>query len=525
MKSIPQKGKTWTYIVFIGLGLGHLLPFNCFITAYEYFAEAFPENSYFEFAFNSVFNTATVIGLISDISLRSFLRKKVEKKRQKKIREKMQQTFLEPSNESINMNDPNVENRRNFSSGIIISILVFIATQIFIPVLVETVKHKSAFYITIGVVFIGGFFTGIYQANMFSFAAIFLPVHTQAVMTGQGVAGAFVSLLRIFTRLSFSNNKSGLRKSSILYFSISAFLLIVILFAFLSVLKTNFVKHFLNQFWNIGISQKNAQEYSINENVDIAKESKEIETSSEDLPNSDDALLNKNMNPNPNENQNENQNEIHENENLNQNENQNSNENQNLNENQNSNENDKLINDIHNDISPQKQEPISVKHVAKSLAKFEFGVFFVFFVTLALFPSVITRIPSTHSDLTSSDWFAIIMITVFNFFDLIGRTLPRWFPKIFSSKVLIIVIVSRSIFFVLFVLCANKLIFSDPLSIIFMVIFAISNGYCSSTIMMQAPHSLKPSERDLAGGLMTTFLQIGLVLGSCSSWIFLLMLP
>ncbi|KAJ5075037.1 equilibrative nucleoside transporter 1 isoform a [Anaeramoeba ignava] len=508
----PKDRGGWSYFVFICLGLAHLLPFNCFITAYEYFSSAFPTNKNFEFAFNSIFNSASVLGLISDIVYQN--------------RKKKKWLLI---NKDTNF-------RRNFSFGMILSLLFEIATQILVPVFIELIKGKISFYLTLILVFVGGYFTGIFQSGMFSFAAILPPKYTQAVMTGQGVAGAGVSLLRVITRVSFEDTKEGLKKSSILYFSISAFILVCVLFCFLFLLKTRFIKYHLEVFWAYSFQNKKQEEKDkLLEKSDEEYQFKSISENSNNDEKSDDPKNDlkdnlKNDSKNDlkdnlkNDLKNDSKDDLKDNLKDDLKENQNETILDDLKENQNNHlknvherdqENHKLL----------ETHKIKLKSVAKELAKFEFGVFFVFFVTLALFPSVITQIPSQKSSLTSGGWFAIIMISVFNFFDLIGRTLPRWFSRLFPFKVLFIIIVSRSVFFVLFLLSANKIIYSDALSIIFMVIFALSNGYCSSVIMMIAPHSIQPYKRDAAGSLMTAFLQIGLVVGSCSSWIFILFLP
>lgn len=52
------------------------------------------------------------------------------------------------------------------------------------------------------------------------------------------------------------------------------------------------------------------------------------------------------------------------------------------------------------------------------------SVGYSFFVTLALFPGITSKMQSSHFSVESG-WYPIILITLFNACDLTGRTLPR----------------------------------------------------------------------------------------------------
>lgn len=70
--------------------------------------------------------------------------------------------------------------------------------------------------------------------------------------------------------------------------------------------------------------------------------------------------------------------------------------------------------------------------------------------------------------------------SLFDLFDFIGRTLPRWFT-LFNEKTIWIPILLRMVFFPLFALCVKPLVFGHiAWSITFMSIFALTNGFLGS---------------------------------------------
>lgn len=71
-------------------------------------------------------------------------------------------------------------------------------------------------------------FLVVQQASLYGLSGMFPSKHTQALMTGEGVAGVLVSINRIVTKGLIDDNDSGdlnrpgLRYSTYMYFSISA---------------------------------------------------------------------------------------------------------------------------------------------------------------------------------------------------------------------------------------------------------------------------------------------------------------
>ena len=128
-----------------------------------------------------------------------------------------------------------------------------------------------------------------------------------------------------------------------------------------------------------------------------------------------------------------------------------------------------------------------------------------------------------------NDLFVPFSFLMFNLNDFIGRSLAGCCSARLSRgreghTALVASAWVRWIFFPLFMLCnVDKtqlpIVFtSDAFPIIFMVIFALSNGYLSSVMMMTAPTLVPPKFQELAGTYMVFMLLCGLGLGSLASF-------
>jgi equilibrative nucleoside transporter 1/2/3 len=122
------------------------------------------------------------------------------------------------------------------------------------------------------------------------------------------------------------------------------------------------------------------------------------------------------------------------------------------------------------------------------------------------------------------------MFLAFNGMDFCGRILAGSIDVIPSNK-LFLASAARLIFIPLFMVCNVRsnvatyksffpiLFKSDAAPLIIMFVFALTNGYVSSRLMMVAPSFVKPEDQQLAGMLMAFFLVVGLGLGSITSFV------
>uniref|UniRef100_A0A8C6PKI8 Solute carrier family 29 member 1 (Augustine blood group) n=1 Tax=Nothobranchius furzeri TaxID=105023 RepID=A0A8C6PKI8_NOTFU len=117
---------------------------------------------------------------------------------------------------------------------------------------------------------------------------------------------------------------------------------------------------------------------------------------------------------------------------------------------------------------------------------------------------------------------------LFNLCDWSGRSLTAfcmWPDK--DSLILPMSIVTRVVFVPLFMLCNVQprlqlpvFFHHDAFFIVFMILFAFSNGYLASLCMCYGPKKVLPHEAETAGAIMAFFLSLGLASGAAVSFIF-----
>ncbi|KAJ3615052.1 hypothetical protein NHX12_018620 [Muraenolepis orangiensis] len=117
---------------------------------------------------------------------------------------------------------------------------------------------------------------------------------------------------------------------------------------------------------------------------------------------------------------------------------------------------------------------------------------------------------------------------LFNMCDWAGRSLTAvclWPGG--DSAVLPLLVAGRLLFVPLFMLCNVQprallpvLFLHDGWFILFMVVFAFSNGYLASLCMCFGPQKVAQHEAETAGAIMAFFLSLGLALGAAVSFLF-----
>ncbi|XP_074093164.1 equilibrative nucleoside transporter 1 isoform X2 [Macrotis lagotis] len=175
-------------------------------------------------------------------------------------------------------------------------------------------------------------------------------------------------------------------------------------------------------------------------------------------------------------------------------------------------------------------EKSSIIAILKQIWVLALSVCLVFMITIGVFPSVTAEVQSTIAG--TSDWtkyfIPVACFFTFNVFDWAGRsltTLCMW-PKKENQWQLLALVVSRIVFIPLFMLCnvhprknLPVIFHHDAWYIVFMMVFAFSNGYLASLCMCFGPKKVKPSEAETAGTVMAFFLSLGLALGALLSFL------
>lgn len=170
-----------------------------------------------------------------------------------------------------------------------------------------------------------------------------------------------------------------------------------------------------------------------------------------------------------------------------------------------------------------------VKNIWMCISGPSLSVWFIFAVSIGLFPALIVMLESEHkctsSDRFYNDLFVPFFFVLFNLFDLVGRTVAGSTPLVFTAKNVWIGSISRVVFFPLFMMCNVRdsqlgvWFTSDAFPILFMIIFAFTNGYMASACMMLGPGAVPVKDASIAGTIMVLSLTVGLFTGSCLSFI------
>ncbi|CAE6464149.1 unnamed protein product [Rhizoctonia solani] len=193
--------------------------------------------------------------------------------------------------------------------------------------------------------------------------------------------------------------------------------------------------------------------------------------------------------------------------------------------------------------TPTPISSASIWIVARKNAYYNFSVFYVFVVTLAVFPAITTSILSVNSPdesiLFNPLIFSALHFLNFNFADLVGRALASSKPISSTSNTrLLLYSLARTAFIPLFLLCniqhkpkfgslvdgSSKPFFnSDIAYMLILFAFGLTNGHASTLVLMAAPSKvmnpgLELYESKTAARIAQFCLVGGLVVGSATSF-------
>ncbi|GMF13800.1 unnamed protein product [Phytophthora lilii] len=179
---------------------------------------------------------------------------------------------------------------------------------------------------------------------------------------------------------------------------------------------------------------------------------------------------------------------------------------------------------------------VDILEVAFKIRFYAAATFFIFIVTLGVFPGITSAIKSVQPDkgIFFDKLFTPFTLILFNTSDFVARLSASWWPGQGQKKVLLASL-ARIIFFPLLMLCnlQNKshevittvLFRSDVLAMLFMAACAFSNGLLCTLAFMEYPDLLsKNTEKELGGSIIFFVLSIGLTAGSLMSFVLRAML-
>ncbi|KAJ7953634.1 Equilibrative nucleotide transporter like [Quillaja saponaria] len=145
-----------------------------------------------------------------------------------------------------------------------------------------------------------------------------------------------------------------------------------------------------------------------------------------------------------------------------------------------------------------------------------FGIVLIYIVTLSIFPGYITE--DVHSQILK-DWYPIILITGYNVFDLVGKSLTAVY-LLENANVAVGGCIARLLFFPLFLACLHgpKFFRTEIPVAILTCLLGFTNGYLTSVLMILAPKVVQLQHAETAGFVTVLFLVIGLASGSVAAW-------
>ncbi|XP_071689100.1 equilibrative nucleotide transporter 8-like [Rutidosis leptorrhynchoides] len=392
----PKDKYHLAYMIHFLLGAGYLIPWNAFITAVDYFQVLYP-SKHVNKVFSVGYMSAAVIVLFT----------------------------LMYWSRSNRVKLPSVRTRMNMGQALFVVALM-------VPPVTDWIDHGDhvsstgsniEFVVLVTMVMICGLADGLVGGSLIGSTGELPERYMQAVFAGNAIAGLMTSALRIITKASLPHNQKGLRSSAHIYFSFSAFLVL------LCIICTN-VLHKLPVI----------QFYRTKKATD----------------------------PNPN---------------------------------------------------PTHRKSIDPNFfgVFKKIRWPVAAVFSVYLVSISIFPGYLSEnVKSSHF----TDWYPILLITTFNFGDLIGKLFTTIYVPV-NSKVVVLCSVGRVLFYPFFVGCiyGPNWMRSETSVIVLTLILGLTNGYLTSVLMMLAPKLVHIDKSEVVGIIMQTFLFIGLVLGSVVAWI------
>ncbi|NWH38295.1 S29A3 protein, partial [Chloropsis hardwickii] len=168
-----------------------------------------------------------------------------------------------------------------------------------------------------------------------------------------------------------------------------------------------------------------------------------------------------------------------------------------------------------------------LRPILQKTALLGFCLFYVFFISIIIFPSLSSNIESVSKS-SGSPWSTkyftpLTCFLLYNFADWCGRQVTAWIqvpgPK---SKLLPALVLLRTIFLPLFILSnyqprahIRAVVFDrDIYPVLFTALLGLSNGYLGTLVMVYGPKIVPKELAEAAGVVMSFYLMLGLALGS-----------
>ncbi|KAH0716816.1 hypothetical protein KY290_013072 [Solanum tuberosum] len=167
---------------------------------------------------------------------------------------------------------------------------------------------------------------------------------------------------------------------------------------------------------------------------------------------------------------------------------------------------------------PQQVERLNNKELLLQNIDYAIDLFLIYALTLSIFPGFLSEDTGSHS---LGSWYALVLIAMYNVWDLIGRYIPLIkCLKLESRKGLMVVILLRSLFVPAFYFTAK---YGDQGWMIMLTsLLGVSNGHLTVCVLTCAPKGYKGPEQNALGNLLVLFLLGGIFTGVTLDWLWLI---
>ncbi|OMO99477.1 Equilibrative nucleoside transporter [Corchorus capsularis] len=161
---------------------------------------------------------------------------------------------------------------------------------------------------------------------------------------------------------------------------------------------------------------------------------------------------------------------------------------------------------------------LSNKKLLAENIDYAIDMFLIYVLTLSIFPGFLSEDTGKHS---LGTWYALVLIAMFNVWDIIGRYIPLVKSlKLESRKGLTTVIISRFLLIPAFYFTAK---YGDQGWMILITSFlGLTNGYLTVCVLTSAPKGYKGPEQNALGNLLVLFLLGGIFAGVTLDWLWLI---